>query len=160
MEMRDFIDITKTHIYTVEKIVEMEGTCDGIYCTDCPFNIGNSNLDKQCGELYSNDRYDECTPDGKLLNSAIEFLRMIHIKMGDKEVCKTHIVENPLESAKKWLEERNITECHMFREKGYDVTYEINKEDSNCVDVIRKIFINVFNNNGEWYSTEAVTFMK
>ena len=77
MKREDFKEITKEHIETVKKLIDLGGKCAEIECCDCPFGSYNSTLSiENCTDLYSEENRDGDEYDEKLLQSANDFLEM------------------------------------------------------------------------------------
>lgn len=76
MKREDFKEITEKHIETAKRLINLDGTCKGIECCDCPFSFLNSTLQiYKCADIYTGkDTNNE--QDKKTVQSAREFLEM------------------------------------------------------------------------------------
>ena len=50
MRIEDFKTITEKHVEICKKLVESEGSCEGILCKDCPFHYKNTSNNQDCVE--------------------------------------------------------------------------------------------------------------
>lgn len=48
MKREDFREVTAYHVTSVKKIIEQKGSCNAVYCINCPFEENNA-LDDLCG---------------------------------------------------------------------------------------------------------------
>lgn len=76
MKREDFKMVTAEYIESCKIIIEDNGTCKRVNCSDCPFFYNNTILVNKCGELYTTGSMSIGEHDIKLLQSAKDFLEM------------------------------------------------------------------------------------
>lgn len=127
MKREYFKEINESHIEIAKKLIEQEGVCNNICCVDCMFSHSNSNLDKDCCEIYS-ECVDKNIKNLKTVESAKEFLKMYedkedkinspkHYKLPGLNIESIDIIRALLGKYFKWFCLGNIVKYILRTEK-------------------------------------------
>lgn len=80
MRIEDFKTITEKHVETCKLLAENEGSCERVYCIDCPFDHANASNCENCVNNGYSTGYGCCGKNLALEQSAKAFLRMCEEK--------------------------------------------------------------------------------